>query len=454
MDKFKEMGEGSTGRLLLKYSLPAITGMVLVSLYNVIDRIFVGQATGAEGLAAVTVAFPVMILGFAGAILANSGGSSLIARLLGAGDKEGAERGLGQAVLLGTVISGVTGLLLLPFLDPILRLFGASDATLGPARAFSRLMIIAFPFQGASMGLSSGIRSQGKAKTSMVLMLAGVIVNTICCAIFVNVMHLGVVGSACATLTGQIFGCAIGLGFYLAGAGSLRFRFKNLMPNKKSALEVTEVGFSSWIMNVIPVILFFILNTVMVKWAGDTGLAVIGIVNTISMLAVMPVFGIMQAAAPIMGYNHGAGNYRRVRRVFFQSLAASTFILTAFWLTLELKPDFYIKAFSAHDPALLALGQKTVAIFMLMLPLIGLPIALTQYYQSTGKALPSALLGMSRQLLFLIPALLILPIWFGLNGLIWAGPVSDSLGILLSVVFFLIELPKMAKAPVAVTAQK
>ena len=446
MEKFKEMGQANTGRLLLKYSLPAIAGMVLVSLYNVIDRIFVGQATGSSGLAAVTVAFPVMMLGFAGAIMANAGGSSLISRLLGAGDKAGAERALGQSVFLGTAVSAVTGLLLLPFLDPILWLFGASAATIGPTRQFSLLMIAAFPFQGAGMGLAAGVRSQGKAKTSMFLMLAGVVVNALLCGLFVMVWHWGVPGSAWATFFGQIFACALSLVFYLSGAGALRFKWRHLKPDGAVSLEVAKVGMGAWLGNVIPVALILILNTTMVRLAGDVGLAVIGIVNTVGMLAVMPIFGIMQGAAPIMGYNHGSGDWRRVRRVFWQSLAVSTLILLAFWISLELAPDFYIKAFSAHDPALIALGQKTVAIFMLMLPLVGLPIALGQYYQSIGLGLASAILGMSRQIIFLIPALLILPIWWGLDGLIWAGPVADALGVLLSLGFLLFELPKMKGA--------
>jgi putative MATE family efflux protein len=443
MEKFKEMGAGSTGRLLFKYSLPAIAGMILVSLYNVIDRIFVGQATGATGLAAVTVAFPVMMLGFAGAILANAGGSSLISRLLGAGDKAGAEKALGQSVLLGAVLSGLTGLLLLPFLDPILWLFGASEATIGPARQFSQLMIAAFPFQGMSMGLGAGVRSQGKAKTSMFLMLAGVGVNAILCGVFVMAWGWGVPGSAWATFFGQLFSCAIGLAFYLSGAGALRFHWRNLRPDGAILRELSQVGMGAWLGNVIPVALILILNRAMVQYAGDTGLAIIGIVNTVGMLAVMPVFGIMQGAAPIMGYNHGAGDWRRVRRVFFQGLAASTVILTAFWLTLEIFPDFYIKAFSANDPDLIALGQRVVAIFMVMLPLIGLPIALGQYYQSIGLGLASAILGMARQIIFLIPALLIMPMFWGLDGLIWAGPVADALGVLLALGFFLYELPKM-----------
>ena len=422
MEKFKEMGQGSTGSLLFKYSLPAIAGMVLISLYNVVDRIFVGQATGSLGLAAVTVALPIMMLGFAPALLANAGGSSRISRLLGSGDKAAAERALGQSVLLGFVLSGLSGLLCLPFLDPLLRLFGASDATLAPARLFSQLMIIAFPFQGAGMGLASGVRSQGKAKTSMFLMLAGVVVNAGLCAWFVLGLGWGVAGSAWATLISQIFSMFLSLGFYLSGAGSLRFHLRNLSLDKEAASDIAKVGFGAWLSNIIPVILFIILNNVIARYAGDVGIAMIGIVNTIGMLAVMPIFGIMQGAAPIMGYNHGAGDSVRVRRVFFQSLLASSAILLLFWGAIELFPHAFIRAFSANDPKLLELGQYGLPTFMLMLPLIGLPIALTQYYQSVGKGLPSAVLGMARQIIFLIPALLLLPIWWGLDGMIWAGP--------------------------------
>lgn len=446
MEKFKEMGQGSTGRLLLKYSLPAIAGMMLISLYNVVDRIFVGQATGSLGLAAVTVAFPVMMLGFAGALMANAGGWSRIARLLGGGDRAGAERALGQAVLIGAVVSGLTGLLCLPVLDPLLRLFGASDATLPAARLFSQISIAAFPFQGAGMGFASGVRSQGKAKTSMFLMLAGVVLNAALCGWFVLGMGWGVAGSAWATLISQVFSMVIGLAFYLSGAGALRFHGRNLAWDSEASRDILQVGFGAWLMNVIPVVLFIVLNNAMARLAGDVGIAMIGIVNTVSMLAVMPIFGIMQGAAPIIGYSHGSGDTRRVRRVFWQMLASSTAILLLFWLAIELFPGAFILAFSSNDPQLLALGQKGVSVFLLMLPLIGLPISLTQYYQSVGKGLPSAILGMSRQIIFLLPALVLLPLWWGIDGVVWAGPVSDVLGVALAVVFVLHELPRMSPA--------
>lgn len=302
------------------------------------------------------------------------------------------------------------------------------------------------------MGLASGVRSQGKAKTSMFLMLAGVLVNAVLCGWFVMGLHWGVAGSAWATLISQIFGMLLSLGFYLSGAGSLRFHLRNLRYDRESARDILQVGFGAWLMNIIPVILFIILNNVIARFAGDVGIAMIGIVNTIGMLAVMPIFGIMQGAAPIMGFNHGAGDSVRVRRVFFQSLVASTVILLLFWVAIELFPHALILAFSANDPKLLELGQRGLPVFMLMLPLVGLPIALTQYYQSVGKGLPSALLGMSRQIIFLIPALLILPVWWGLDGMIWSGPIADALGVLLSVGFFLHELPRMAKSPVPQSA--
>ena len=303
------------------------------------------------------------------------------------------------------------------------------------------------------MGLGAGVRSQGKAKTSLFLMLAGVAVNAVLCGVFVMGLRWGVAGSAWATLIGQLFSCLLGIGFYLSGAGALRFRARNLRPDGAVAGEIAKVGMGAWLGNVIPVFLMLILNNVMVKYAGDVGLAVIGIVNTVGMLAVMPIFGIMQGAAPIMGYNHGAGDWRRVRRVFFQSLVASTAILTLFWLSIQFFPDFYIKAFSANDAALIALGQRCVAIFMLMLPLVGLPIALGQYYQSVGKGMASAILGMARQIIFLIPTLLIMPMFWGMDGVIWAGPVADALGVLLAIGFFLHALPRMSQVAGTVPVQ-
>lgn len=446
MESFKEMGQGDTWKLLVRYSLPAIAGMMLISLYNVVDRIFVGQATGAVGLAAVTIALPVMMLGFAGALMANAGGSSLISRLLGKGDKAGAEKAIMQSALLGGAVSTAVGLACLPILTPMLHWFGATAETVGQARTFSLIVIASFPLQGVSMGLGAGVRSQGKAKTSMFLMLAGVLVNTGLCALFVSAWGWGVAGSAWATFWSQVFSVAISLAFYLSGAGSLRLHWRNLRFEAPVCAEVAKVGLGAGISNIIPVFLFIILNNLMLNLAGTVGIAMIGVVNTISMLAVMPIFGIMQGAAPIMGYNHGHGSPARVRRVFLQSLAASTAILLVFWGLVELFPDALLRAFAGNDAQLVELGRRGVTVFMLLLPIVGLPVALTQYYQSVGKGLASAVLGMSRQVIFLIPALLVLPRFLGVDGVLWSGPVSDGLGVLLTLAFFVYEMPRLNRS--------
>jgi putative MATE family efflux protein len=430
-----DLGQAPTGRLLWQTALPSVVSLLLVALYHSIDRIFVGHYVGTVGLAAVTVALPLMLLGFAGTMMAQAGGSSLMGRLLGSADAPAATRALGQTLLLALLIAAVSSVLCWMFLEPLLLAFGASPASLADARSFSLLMIAAFPIQAATVALDCGLWAQGRPKTALLVILSGVLMNTALCVLFVAYWGWGVRGSAWATLLGESFSLGLVLAIYRWGGVTLKLHWRSLRWHSAQLREMVQVGFGSGLAELLPVLLLVLLTQGMARLAGDTGVALVGIFETLWMLTMMPVFGVCQAAAVLMSFNHGADQPARVQRVLWQSWAAATGGLLLAWLLLQAAPQAVLQLFAGDAPDLLALGLQAMPIYFLALPLAALPNVLAAYFRSRGQGLLSACVGLSQPVLFLIPALLLFPHWWGLPGLLWATPVADSLALLLSVGF-------------------
>lgn len=425
MDHTKQLGEARISKLLLKFSIPAITGMVVNALYNVVDRIFIGQGVGRMGIAGLTVAFPLMTVMMALSMLIGLGATALISIRLGEQRKEEAELIIGNAMicLIGIALT-VTALGLI-FLDPLLRMFGASLEVLPFARVYMRIILLGEVFMSIGFGMNHFIRAEGNPKIAMLTMLLGAITNTILDPIFIFVFGWGVKGAAWATIISQAVTAAWVLSYFLRKKSHLRIQIRNLKLKLAVVREITAIGSAPFMMQMAASVIGIILNNSLVFYGGDLAISAMGIVNSIIMLFLMPLFGINQGAQPIIGYNYGAEKFDRVKKTLKLAITAATVVVLVGFVIVQLFPESLVILFSKNDPELLALSAKAMRIFLMMLPIIGFQIVSANYFQAVGKPQQAMILSLSRQVLLLIPALLILPRFFGLNGVFYAGPVSD-----------------------------
>lgn len=424
MDRSEQLRDGKILTLLLKFSVPAIVGMLVNALYNVVDRIFIGQGVGPLAIAGINVSFPLMIVGMAFGMLIGIGSTALISIKLGEEKKHEAEVILAHAFILLVVVSGVLSVLGLVFLDPLSRLFGASQEVLPYSRAYLSIILYGFIFQSIGFGLNNTIRAEGNPKTAMFTMLIGAILNTILDPIFIFVFKMGIQGAALATILSQAVSAVWVLYYFFKGKSLLKIRRENMRLRWTVVGSIVAIGMAPFSMQLVQSVIIIIFNNALSTHGGDIAIAGFGIVNSIAMLFFMPVFGINQGAQPIIGFNYGAKQYDRVKKTLKLAILAATALTTLGFIVTHVIPEQLVMIFNS-DPELVAFGAKAMQIFLLLMPIIGFQVISSNYFQAVGKPKHAMLLTLSRQVFFLIPTLLILPRIFGLNGVLYAGPVSD-----------------------------
>ena len=442
MDRSKQLGEENIGKLLMKFSIPAIVGMLVNALYNVVDRVFIGQIPGGVGkiaLSGVTVTFPIATLILAFGMLVGIGTAALISIRLGQQKKEEAEHILGNAVTLIILISIMVTVVGLIFLEPMLLKFGASEATLPYAKQYMTIILIGVIFQNVGFGLNNTIRSEGNPRIAMYTMLIGGILNTILDPIFIFVFHMGVTGAAIATVISQAVNTIWVLSYFFSGKSILKIRYKNLKLKIKVIKSIFAIGFSPFSMQIAASVVAIISNRSLAKYGGDLAIGSMGVITSIAMLVLMPIFGINQGVQPIIGYNYGAKKYDRVKHALKLAILAATAITTTGFILIQLFPTQLIGIFN-KDPELIEIGVHGIRIYLLMLPIIGFQIVSSSYFQAIGKAKVSIFLSLSRQVLILIPLLFTLPRIFELNGVWMSGPSSDAIASILTAIFLYIEM--------------
>lgn len=445
MDHSKQLGELSIGKLLLKFSIPAIVGLLSTALYNIIDRIFVGHGVGLPAITATTVVFPIAIIILAFGLLLGIGASVVISIKLGQNNRDEAEHVLGNALSLAVIVSVVVTVLGLIFQEDLLRMFGASKEVLPLAVQFMTIILAGTVFQILGFVFNNIIRSEGNPTMAMIIMVSSTVLNTILNPLFIFVLHLGIRGSALATVISQIVTSVWMLTYFIGKNSALKFRLKNLVLNFGITRQIVSIGMSSFIFQVISSVIMIIFNKSLKASGGDVAIAAMGIINSIAMLILMPIFGINQGAQPIIGYNFGAKNYVRVRRTFKLSVIAATCIATTGFILVELFPRGILSLFSSQNAemtSMLDIGTPAVRVFLMLLPIVGFPIVGSNFFQAIGKAKISIFLSLSKQVLFQVPLLFILPHYFKLMGIWAAGPVSDLLSAVLIAFFLMREFKK------------
>ncbi|MCL2806490.1 MAG: MATE family efflux transporter [Treponema sp.] len=451
------LGTESIGRLLLKFSIPAITGMLVNALYNVVDRIFVGQAVNEIALGGISLVLPLMTVGMAFAMLFGIGAANMISMRLGQNKKHEAENALNHCFFLligaGLIIT-IAGLC---FLDPILSLMGApkDSEALGYAREYFRITLYGCVFFMVSFGLSHCTRAQGFPAVTMIAMILGAVLNIILDAIFILWFKWGVEGAAWATVIAQAASTVYILRFILSKKAVVRLNFRILKPNLSIILQIMAFGSAQSMLQFLMSAVQLLYNKSMgwygeaalgVANGGDVALSGMNIIGAILMLILMPVFGINQGAQPILGYNYGAKQFNRVLRAYLGAIAAATSICTLGFIIVQLFPVQLVSIFAPNgSDAIMEFAPRAMRIMMLLLPVAGFQVVSTNLFVVTGRPKTSIFLSMLRQCIALIPCILIFGKVWGLWGVVTATPVADGFSFLVTGVLIFFELRKLRR---------
>ena len=428
-----ELGTQPVGKLLMQYAIPAIIAMTASSLYNIVDSIFIGQGVGPLAISGLAVTFPFMNLGAAFGAMVGVGASTLISVKLGQRDYTTAQVVLGNVITLNTIIGVVYTIVCLMFLDPILYFFGASADTIVYARDFMEVILLGNIFTHMYLGLNAVLRASGHPQKAMYATINTVIINTILAPIFIYGFDWGIRGAAIATVIAQIV--------------SLIWQFK-ILTNKNELLHLRRgiyhlqskivrnmiaIGLSPFCMNVASCFIVIFINQGLKEYDGDLAIGAYGIVNRLTFICVMIVMGITQGMQPIAGYNYGAQQYHRVNEVLKLAIWGATAVTTFTFLVGELVPELTVSIFTTDD-GLISRAAEGFRISVLLFPIVGFQMVTSNFFQSIGMANKAIFLSLTRQLLFLLPCLIVLPRFMGAAGIWWSMPISDLIASIVAAV--------------------
>ncbi len=434
-DKLNELATRPVGRLLWEYSLPAVVGMLVMALYNVVDRIFIGQWVGPDAIAGLAITFPLMNLATAIGVLIGVGSSARVSIVLGAGRSDQAEELLGNAFVL-TIINGIIyiGLFVL-YLDPLLRLFGASDVTLPYARSYMLVLMPGCLLTNLAYGLNNVMRASGYPKRAMMTMLIGAVVNVVLDPIFIYVFDWGIAGGALATDIAMAVSAAFVMAHFCRKNVTVRFRRGIYRLHWHTVLGIISIGAAPAVVNAASCIVNAIANNALLGYGSDRDIGAAVIMVTYTSLLVTIVLGLCQGMQPVVGYNYGAGQLHRLRRAYLLAVASASVVTGIGGIYGLLWPAEIGRVFTT-DADLIASTDRALGICLAVFPFVGFQIISTSFFQSIGNATESIIVGLLRQVIFLIPLLIFLPREFGLNGVWMSFPMSDAVATI--VTFFLI----------------
>lgn len=437
-----ELGTKPVGKLLAQYAFPAIIAMIAASLYNIVDRIFIGQIVGPMAISGLAITFPFINLGAAFGAAVGIGASTSISVKLGQRDYETAENILGNTVTLNLIIGSAFGIISLIFLDPILRFFGASDATIPYARSFMEVILAGNVISHMYFGMNAVLRAASKPRQAMMATIFTVLINIVLDFIFIRLWGWGIRGAAFATVLSQALALCWQMKQFTNKDEILHLK-RGIYRLKRHLVEnIISIGISPFLMNACACIVVIFMNNQLVKYGGDMAVGAFGISYSVAMIFIMFVIGLDQGMQPIAGYNYGSQQTDRLMRVLKLTIFAATGIMVTAWLIAHLAPYYCARMFT-KDPELIRQSIKAIQINMMMYPIVGFQMVVTNFFQCIGKVKISIFLSLSRQLLFLIPLLVILPNFFNLDG-VWASlPSSDFLASLVAAIIMTIYMRRL-----------
>lgn len=420
------LGTESIGKLLIQYSIPAIIGMTMTSLYNIIDSIFIGHGVGAMAISGLAISFPLMNLVIAFCTLVGIGGATISSIRLGQKDLAGATEVLGTVLMLCLINSILFGGLFLLFLEPILIFFGASETTLPYARDFMQVILLGTPISYTMISLNNVMRATGYPKKAMLSSMITVVANVILAPIFIFHFHWGIRGAALATIISQLIGMVWVLHHFMNKENYVHFQKGFHKIKKRIVMNIFSIGMAPFLMNVCACGIVIIINNSLQHNGGDMAIGAYGIINRVLTLFVMIIMGLTMGMQPIIGYNYGSNQMKRVKQTLKIGIATGVGINTIGFFVCVLFPHAISSIFT-NEQSLIEIAASGLRISILIFPLVGSQIVISNFFQSIGKAKVSVFLSLSRQLLYLLPCLLLFPHFFGTNGVWWSMVVSDFL---------------------------
>lgn len=450
MDAPNPLGIEKESKLLVNFAIPCIISMLVTALYNIVDQIFIGQGVGMLGNAATNVAFPLSTTCTAIALLLGIGGASNFSLELGAGNAEGASKSAGNAIKL-MAISGLTLFVIVSlFLRPMLRAFGATEDVLPYAMTYTRITAFGFPFLIANTAISKLILADGSPRYSMTSMLVGALVNTVLDPLFIFKFQWGMAGAALATITGQIISFCISLRYV--------FHFKNIMLTKDSFhLEAARckgilvLGMSACFNQIAMTLVQVVMNNTlsyygrMSSYGGEIPLACAGIITKVNMIFMAVIIGISQGTQPIVGFNYGARKYGRVKKTYKLAISTATVLSLAAFVCFQLFPRQIISVFGNGSEMYFAFAERYFRIYMFLTIVNGIQPVTSNFFTSIGKSKLGIFMSLTRQILFLLPLIIIFPLFMGIDGVMYAGPIADAAAAVVCVVFLIREMKELTR---------
>lgn len=437
-----ELGTANINQLLKKYAVPSIIAMTAASLYHITDSIFIGHGVGAMAISGLAISFPLMNLSVAFGSLAGLGGATLLSIRIGQKDYGAAKLILGNVLILNLIIGILFSAVTLTFLDPILYFFGASDQAIVYARDFMQIILLGNVLGNLYMGFNTTLRSLGNPKMAMISIIGTVLINMALNPLFIFGFKLGIRGSAMATVISQAIMFLWQLKFFCNRKNLIYIEKSIFRLKKRIVKDMLSIGLSPFFMNTASCMIVIAINHGLMKYGGDSAVGAYGIINRIAYLFFMIVFGLNQGMQPIVGYNYGAKQYGRTIETLKKTIFLATLALILGFFTAELFPRTVASIFTSEE---LFINDAVVGLRLVFctFPIIGIQVVITNFFQSLGKSKISIFLSLTRQLIFFLPLLLILPKFYGINGVWYSFPISDSISLIIASTMLFFQLKKL-----------
>ena len=437
-----ELGTEKIGKLLKQYALPAIIAMTASSLYNMVDSIFIGHGVGSIAISGLAVTFPLMNLSTAFGTLVGAGAATMLSVLLGQKNYQAAGKVLGNVVSLNIIIGLIFMIVALIFIDPILYFFGASSETLPYAKEYMKIILYGNIITHLYFGLNAAMRACGSPKKAMFLTIFTVVFNTMLDPLFIFVFDMGIAGAAWATVLAQFVAMIIVMSHFNNRSRAIHFEKGIVRLDRRVAKDSLAIGLGPFLMNAAACLVTLFINQQLQKYRGDLGIGAFGITNRFIFMFIMICMGLFQGMQPIAGYNFGAKQYGRVKEVFWKTATLATIVTTTCFIIGQFFPRAAASIFT-HEEELLQLSSQSMRLLTIMFPVVGFQMIGTNFFQSLGMVKKSIILSLSRQILFLLPALYFFPLWIEHSGRqnwdasmgVWLSfPISDFLAALLTAI--------------------
>lgn len=444
------LGYKSIPSLLRGFAIPSIIAMLVSSLYNIVDQIFIGQGVGYLGNAATNVSYPLTTICLAIALLIGIGSASRFSLYLGAGEVEKAQKVVGNGICMMAFFGVIYTILTELFMYPLLSAFGATAEIMPYAETYSRIVALGMPFLIITNGMSNLARADGSPKYSMTCMLIGAVINTILDPIFIFVFHLGVSGAAWATIIGQFFSFLFAA-LYIRKFRNIRLSGKDIRLSVSESLQTASLGMSNSLNQVAITFVQIVLNNSLTYYGAlsvygkEIPLAACGIVMKTNAILLSVIIGISQGSQPIVGFNYGARQYDRVRKTYRLAILSNLVVSAVGFILFQFFPYQIISLFGTGEPAYFEFSVRFMRTFLFMVIINGVQLLSSNFFAAIGKPIKGLILSMTRQVLFLIPLVLILPLFLGLDGILYAAPLADSLAFIITVLLIAKELHRIKK---------